>query len=93
MNTDTKQKAKRRINRIMHEFELDTSDEFYLEIDSLEEIKISGVSDITEYSENRLLIKCKNFYLSVKGEGLLLAAYSKTITHITGTINEIKFLR
>ena len=51
-----------------------------------------GVIGIEEFSENRLLLKCRGGKIEINGVDLFLSTYENNVAEISGDVEEMRFV-
>lgn len=70
------------------------SSDFHVEMDRDTrgiKILVSGVKNISELSDNLVVLKCAGFRLSIKGEALSLSVYEEKTLEISGRLEVVEF--
>ncbi len=81
------------VRSVLRDTELEVCEKFSMEMNSEGVLTIKGAREVTDYSRTGVFITSDDYYVTVKGTGLVLSTYSAAVTGIVGEISDISFLK
>ena len=80
------------IRKFIRSTQIDTDNKFLMEINTDGMLNLSGVEDITEYTDEYIFIVSKKKFTEINGSHLHLDYYGSRKISVAGQIDCIKFL-
>lgn len=84
-------KMKTAIYKVGRQLQLDTDRSYLLEVNSEGKLRICGITDISSYDEQSVLVLSEKYITEIKGFNLFMLKFSDSEISVSGKIASITF--